>query len=144
MHRVATLGERLSDRISANAVNAEVIFHKGRHRWAIAGILEPMTTSNLIPGHQFDRLKDLCREFDVKRLDLFGSAARSHEAPGDYDFLVEFDQLGPGQYADQYFGLLEALEHLFGRPIDLVVRSSIRNRFFLEAIERDLKELYAA
>jgi len=103
-----------------------------------------MTSSNLIPRHQFDRLRDLCGEFSVKRLDLFGSAARSHQAPEDYDFLVEFDQLGPGQYADQYFGLLEALENLFECPIDLVMRSSIRNRFFLEAIERDLKELYAA
>ena len=117
---------------------------QGRHRWAFAGILEQMTTSNLISGSQFERLQDLCREFAVKRLALFGSAARSHEAPGDYDFLVEFEQLGPGQYADQYFGFLEALEDLFGRPVDLVMRSSIRNRFFLESIERDLKQLYAA
>ncbi len=116
----------------------------GRHQWGIGRILEPMKTSNLIPGAQLDRLKDLCMEFGVRRLDLFGSAARSHEAPEDYDFLVDFDHLEPGQYADQYFGFLEALEDLFECPIDLVMRSSIQNRFFLEAIERDLKELYAA
>ena len=34
-----------------------------------------------------------CRKFEVKRLDVFGSAARGEEEdPRDLDFLVEFDK----------------------------------------------------
>src|SRR5215471_14592992 len=59
----------------------------------------------------------VCRCYHVRRLELFGSAATGQDRPGesDLDFLVEFDSLPPGGYADAYFGLLEALEALSGR-----------------------------
>ena len=68
-------------------------------------------------------LKALCRRYGVRRLELFGSAATGQETLGesDLDFLVEFDSLLPGGYADAYFGLHESLEQLFGRPVDLVI-----------------------
>ncbi len=88
----------------------------------------------------------LCRRYSVRRLELFGSAATGLERSGesDLDFLVEFDQLPPGGYADAYFGLLESLEALYGRPVDLVVASAIRNPFFLQSVERTRTLLYAA
>lgn len=70
-------------------------------------------------------LEALCRCFRVRRLELFGSAATGgfQGETSDVDFLVEFESTaGPG-YADRYFGLLESLEALFGRPVDLVVAS---------------------
>jgi predicted nucleotidyltransferase len=70
--------------------------------------------------HQVE-LEQLCRRYHVQQLDLFGSAAigtfRSGES--DLDFLVEFQSLPGGAYADTYFGLLEALEQLFGCAVDL-------------------------
>jgi len=57
--------------------------------------------------------------------------------------LVEFaPPIGPG-YADRYFGLLEALEALFGRPVDLVVASAIKNPYFRESVEKTRELLYA-
>ena len=59
----------------------------------------------------------------VKRIELFGSATGpgfDHER-SDLDFLVSFQELGEGEYADAYSGLLEDLESLFQRPVDLVV-----------------------
>ncbi len=91
-------------------------------------------------------LEALCRRFGVRHLELFGSAAqeRPPAQPEDLDFLVEFAQpTGPG-YADRYFGLLEALEVLFGRPVDLVVASAVRNPYFRESVERTKVLLYAA
>ncbi|HEX9641250.1 MAG TPA: nucleotidyltransferase domain-containing protein [Candidatus Krumholzibacteria bacterium] len=89
-------------------------------------------------------LKKICREFGVKRLDVFGSAAtggfRSGES--DLDFLVEFES--DLVSADQYFGLLEALEDLFALPVDLVVASAIRNPYFKESVEETRTLLYAA
>ena len=91
-------------------------------------------------------LERLCRQYRVQRLDLFGSAAAGtyRQGESDLDFLVEFEPLPPGAYADTYFGLLEALERLFGQPVDLVVDSAIRNPYFRESVERTRAPLYAA
>ena len=90
--------------------------------------------------------KAICRRYGVSRLELFGSAATGQDWPGqsDLDFLVEFGPLPPGSYADAYFGLLESLETLFGRTVDPVVPSAIRNPYFLKAIEETRTLLYAA
>ena len=66
-------------------------------------------------------LNDLCRRFGVRRLDLFGSAARDDFDPArsDLDFLVEFDRDGPpGGYANVYFGLKDALEEANRRILE--------------------------
>ena len=91
-------------------------------------------------------LETVCRRYGVRRLELFGSTATGQDRPGesDLDFLVEFGPLPPGGYADAYFGLLESLEELFGRTVDLVVPSAIRNPYFLKAIEETRTLLYAA
>lgn len=80
---------------------------------------------------------EACRRHHVRRLALFGSAARGdfREDESDLDFLVEFDPLPPAKHADCYFGLLEALESLFGRSVDLVERDAIRNAILLETID---------
>lgn len=91
-------------------------------------------------------IEKLCRRLSVRRLELFGSAATDDElsAESDLDFLVEFGPLPPGTYADTYFTLAECLEQLFGRPVDLVVASAIRNPYFRESIARTKALLYAA
>jgi len=91
-------------------------------------------------------IEALCRRYGVLRLELFGSAAAGQDRPGesDLDFLVEFSPLPPGAYADAYFDLLQSLEELLSRKVDLVVASAIRNPYFLQAIERSKTLLYAA
>jgi predicted nucleotidyltransferase len=88
----------------------------------------------------------LCRRFHVRRLDVFGSAARGDFDPArsDIDFLVEFEPLQPGAYVDAFFDLKEGLEQLFGRPVDLVSAASIRNPYFRQSVERTKALLYAA
>jgi predicted nucleotidyltransferase len=60
------------------------------------------------------------------------------------DFLVTFEELGFDEYADAYFGLLEDLQALFQRPIDLVVASAIQNPYFRQAVESTRMLIYAA
>jgi predicted nucleotidyltransferase len=93
-----------------------------------------------------EELTSLCRRFHVRRLEVFGSAAASRFDPAtsDLDFLITFEDLRPGQYADNYFGLLEALEELFQRPVDVVVSSAITNPYFLQGIEPTRTLVYAA
>lgn len=93
-----------------------------------------------------DALADLCRRYGVVRLELFGSAATGtyDAADSDLDFLVEFQALPEGKYADAYFGLLEGLESMFNHPVDLVVSSAIKNRYFQESVDRTKTLVYAA
>lgn len=95
---------------------------------------------------QAPELRELCRSFHVQRLEVFGSALRTDFDPmrSDLDFLVVFGPLPPGAYSHNYFGLMDALEQLFQRPVDLVVGPAIRNPYFRESIERSKALLYAA
>jgi predicted nucleotidyltransferase len=88
----------------------------------------------------------LCRRYHVRRLELFGSAACGQDRPNesDLDFLVEFDPLPQGGYADAYFGLLEGLQSLSGRPVDLVIGSAIKNPYFRESVEHTTALLYGS
>ena len=93
-----------------------------------------------------EALERLCRQFYVHRLELFGSAASGRDRPGesDFDFLVEFEPLRPGEYADAYFGLLAGLEDLFSRPIDLVMASAIKNPYFQQSVDQAKVLIFAA
>ena len=91
-------------------------------------------------------LERLCRQFYVDRLELFGSAATgAFDAEcSDLDFLVRFRQPAPLHLSDQYFGLSEALEALFGRKIDLVMEGALKNPYFIEGVNASRELLYAA
>ena len=93
-----------------------------------------------------DDLELLCVRYNVLRLDLFGSAATGEHHPGksDLDFVVEFREMPDGGYAHAYFGLLEALETLFGSSVDLLEDSAIINPYFRESVEESRIPLYAA
>ena len=101
--------------------------------------------SPLIEEHRAE-LAQLCRRYRVVSLSLFGSATRDDFDPAssDYDFLVDFEDLPSGQYANAYFGLLESLVRLMGRPVDLVVASAIKNPYFRQSVEQTRALLYAA
>jgi predicted nucleotidyltransferase len=93
-----------------------------------------------------EQVAELCRQYHVRRLALFGSAVRDDFDPqrSDLDFVVEFEARQPGEYAKAYFGLLAALEQLFGRHVDLVEPDAVRNPYFRRAIEARQETLYAA
>jgi uncharacterized protein len=92
-------------------------------------------------------LTDLCGRYGVRRLELFGSAATDAFDPSrsDLDFLVEFkpeQELGP--WLRHYFAFQAELAHLFGRPVDLVLASAVKNLHFQRELERTRTLLYAA
>lgn len=92
-----------------------------------------------------EQLRDLCRHYGVKRLDLFGSALRGGFDPrsSDLDFFVDFgDQPAAGSFR-RYMGFKLALEALFGRSVDLVEPRAVTNPYFLEAT-RQRRVVYAA
>lgn len=82
-------------------------------------------------------LTELCKLHRVVRLALFGSALRDDfdSVRSDLDFAVEFALMSPREHAGAYFGLLEDLESLFGRRVDLVEIGAVRNPYLRREIE---------
>lgn len=68
------------------------------------------------------------RRFGVGRLSVFGSFVRGEpKRDSDVDILVEFE---PDQESfDNFLGLAEFLEELFGRKVDLLTPESLNPRF---------------
>lgn len=87
----------------------------------------------------------ICRRYGVRRLELFGSAASDDfdAETSDVDFIFEFDS-DPVKLADRYFGLMEDLEALLHRKVDLVSSQDVRNPYFLQVANRHRVTLYAA
>lgn len=101
---------------------------------------------NVIVDSQREPLSAICRRFRVGRLELFGSAADGTFDPdsSDLDFLVEFVPLQRGEYYDAFFGLLESLEALFGRRVDLVDVECLHNPYFVRRVNESRKGVYDA
>jgi uncharacterized protein len=101
--------------------------------------------THVLEGHR-QALADLCKKYRVRRLDVFGSAARGDfdEEASDVDLLVEFDDMPHADRADAYLGFLTAVEALLGRRIDLVEVSAVRNPYLLRGIEESRELVYAA
>jgi predicted nucleotidyltransferase len=74
------------------------------------------------------KLGEICRQYEVRELSLFGSAARGEMRPdSDIDLLVEFlpdAQVGLVEHA----GLMLDLQSLLGRKVDLVSENGLKPR----------------
>ena len=82
-----------------------------------------------------EHLAEVRDRYQVKRLALFGSAARDEmRTDSDIDILVEFD--GPTTF-DRYFDLQAYLEDVFGRHVDLVTEKGLKARARRQ-VEKDL------
>ena len=89
----------------------------------------------------------LCRRYRVRRLEVFGSAARGGDfdtGRSDVDFLVEFAPEARTRAFATYFDFKEALEALLGRPVDLVMPGAVENPYLRAGIERSRESVFAA
>lgn len=100
---------------------------------------------DLIEQHR-PEIIELCCKHHVKRLELFGSAARGDFVSGasDLDFFVEFVDYNNPTIVDQWFGLQEDLEKLLGHKVDLTSLRMATDPYFLMVANRDKVTLYAA
>ena len=90
-------------------------------------------------------LKKIARQYRIRRLELFGSAARGElKADSDIDLLVEFEN-GKAPSLGGMVKLQAELSALFGgRKVDLATLSILNNPYRRQAIMKNLEELYAA
>jgi len=101
---------------------------------------------NNIIQNNIQAIIDVCKKHQVKSIALFGSAAKGcMNAKSDIDLLVEFSsEVEIIDYADNYFSLLDELEKLLGRKVDLLSVKSLKNPILLKEINKHKISLYAA
>ena len=92
-----------------------------------------------------ESLRELCHAQRVQELEIFGSATTTDFNPekSDLDFLVEFQDPDRPGIADRFLCLAEGLERIFQRNVDLVTRRSLKNPFFIGAVNRSKQVVYA-
>lgn len=101
---------------------------------------------NELIQNKLDKIITACKEHHVVAISLFGSAAKDvmHEG-SDVDFLVMFsDAIDVLDYADNFFSLLEQLEGILKKKVDLVSVKSLKNPVLKEEIYQSKVDLYAA
>lgn len=87
-----------------------------------------------------------CKKHHVEAISLFGSAAKNTmHTESDIDFLVYFSsEIDVLDYADNYFSLLDQLQEILNRKVDLVFRKSLKNPVLIEEVHQSKIDLYVA
>lgn len=96
------------------------------------------------PDIPFSRIEDFCRKWHVVEFALFGSILREDTRPdSDVDVLVTFaDDVRLSLY--DWVDMEDELRRIFGRDVDLVSKSGLRNPFRRHEILRTQKVIYAS
>jgi uncharacterized protein len=90
------------------------------------------------------KIEEFCRKWHITEFALFGSVLREDMGPdSDVDVLVTFAddaQLNLYDWQD----MEDELREIFGRDVDLVAKSGLRNPFRRHEILRTQKVIYAS
>ncbi|MEO6061269.1 MAG: nucleotidyltransferase domain-containing protein [Thermoflexales bacterium] len=105
-----------------------------------------LVTMELIDRHR-PELEVLCREYRVRRLDVFGSILNGQFDPAhsDVDFLVEYlPGTDLGSWLARYFELRDALSAAVGVQADVLMADAVANPYLRRSIERNRITVYAS
>ena len=101
-----------------------------------------------------EELIDLCRQFDVIKLEVFGSAARGDDfnpASSDVDLIVRFDPASKLRPFRRYMGFREAAMGLFRRKVELMEVEeegdglmAMSNRYLRDSINESRETIHEA
>jgi len=89
-------------------------------------------------------IENICKDLQVKCLDLVRSATREDFQPerSDIDVLVEFNGLHRLFY--RYFELKIRLEQLLGRNVDIIQYSAVNNPYVKRGLNRNKVRIYGS
>lgn len=101
---------------------------------------------HLIIQNNLAQLNEICKNFGVKRLYIFGSVStdKFDDLTSDIDLIAEFDQMDPIEKGEKLMGLWDHFEELFGRKVDLLSRTKVRNPFLQTGIDTTKQLIYEA
>ena len=97
-----------------------------------------------IAEEQMARVRELCDEHGVVKLELFGSATTDAFDPArsDVNVIATFGNRGKGDLGDRFFAFCDAMEDVFGRTVDVLTSSTFDNPFMQRSVDRTIKTIY--
>jgi predicted nucleotidyltransferase len=96
-----------------------------------------------IVEQNINQISRLFEQYNVENIYLFGSVLTDNfSSESDIDFLVNFGQVKPEDYFDNYLGLKSDLEKILNRSVDLVEEKTIKNPVLRRSIDRRKKLIY--
>ena len=91
-----------------------------------------------------ERIKEFCQRWQIAEFSLFGSVLRDDFNPeSDVDVLISFEPDIPWSLFD-WVDMVDELKTIFGRDVDLVETSGLRNPFRRQEILARRQVIYAA
>jgi len=90
------------------------------------------------------KLNALCKKHKVSKLYAFGSILTpKFSDQSDVDILVDFtSEIDHNNYADNYIDFYHALKTLFGRDVDLVDETAVKNPYFKAELDETKHLIY--
>ncbi len=135
--------ERLSAKLPRGTVPGSPALPALTVRQPQAGYAAGAPTGSLLIPEK--KIAALCRKYGVRKLSLFGSAARGDMSPAsDVDLMVEFK---PGSKVSLWDipQMQDDLSALFGnRKVDITSQEILKNPYRRKTIEPNIKVLYEA
>jgi len=91
-----------------------------------------------------ERIREFCQRWKIAEFSLFGSVLREDFNPeSDVDVLISFEPDIPWSLFD-WMDMVDELKSIFGRDVDLVEKSGLRNPFRRHEILTRRQVIYAA
>jgi len=88
------------------------------------------------------RIKDFCQKWEVTEFALFGSVLRDDFGPdSDVDVMVTLSPEAPWSLYE-WVDMIDELRTIFGREVDLLERTGLRNPFRKQEILNNMKVIY--
>ena len=91
-----------------------------------------------------ERIKEFCQKWKIAEFAIFGSALREDfSVASDVDVLITFLNEADWSLMD-WIDMIDELQLIFGRKVDLVSKEGLRNPFRRHEILRTCEVVYAA
>lgn len=91
-----------------------------------------------------EKIAEFCRKWKIREFALFGSVLREDFGPeSDVDVLVTLEPDTPWSLFE-WVDMIEELKSIFGREVDLVEKTTLRNPFRRYEILNNMQVIYAA
>ena len=93
---------------------------------------------NSIIAHNLTSIQTLFKKYKIVKAYLFGSIiTHRFNQESDIDILIELDEnLPPLELGENYWNLNEELTQLLKRKIDLIIKRSLKNKYFMDEINK--------
>ena len=91
-----------------------------------------------------EKIEEFCLRWKIDEFSLFGSALREDfDLDSDIDILVSLSEDADLDLYD-WIAMIEELKEIFGREVDLVEKSTLKNPFRRHAILTNREIVYAS